>query len=279
METTRTLAHLSDLHVGRDAATDREALRVRDALLAARVDDVLVTGDVTHRGRAGELATFERLFAPLRDRLHVVPGNHDRLGDDVAGRMIGGRVEVERRPGLHVVRADSTAPHNRALLEGHGDLSQADVAAIEEAVGAAPRGALVVLMLHHHLLPLPPEGMGERLANLLGWPNAAELSCGRQLLARLRGRCDLVAHGHRHVASELRLGGAEARPLRVMNAGCTTQLGRFRVVAHAAGRILSETWLVPGLPVPREAGLGRGLEVAATRRTAPAAAPSLPAAA
>jgi 3',5'-cyclic AMP phosphodiesterase CpdA len=243
METTRTLAHLSDLHVGRDAATDREAARVRDALLAARVDEVLITGDVTHRGRASELATFERLFAPLRDRLLVVPGNHDRLGDDVAARMIGARVEVARRPGLHVVRADSTAPHNRALLEGHGALSAADVAAIDGAVGAAPRGALVVLMLHHHLLPLPPEGVGERLANLLGWPNAAELPSGRELLARLRGRCDVVAHGHRHTASELSLGGTGPRPLRVMNAGCTTELGRVRLVAHAAGRVLSERWL------------------------------------
>jgi 3',5'-cyclic AMP phosphodiesterase CpdA len=243
METTRTFAHLSDLHVGRDAATDREAARVRDALLAARADDILVTGDVTHRGRAGEMATFERLFAPLRDRLLVVPGNHDRLGDDVATRMIGPRVEVTRRPGLHVVRADSTAPHNRALLEGHGVLSPADVSAIDGAVGAAPRGALVVLMLHHHLLPLPPEGVGERLANLLGWPNAAELPSGRELLGRLRGRCDVVAHGHRHRASELSLGGTEARPLRVMNAGCTTELGRVRLVAHAAGRIFSERWL------------------------------------
>jgi 3',5'-cyclic AMP phosphodiesterase CpdA len=243
MEKTRTLAHLSDLHVGRDAVTDWEAARVCDALLAADVDDVLVTGDVTHRGRAAELATFERLFAPLRDRLLVVPGNHDRLGDDVAGKMIGARVEVNRRPGLHVVRADSTAPHNRALLEGHGSLTSDDLEAIHGAVGAAPRGSLVVLMLHHHLLPLPPEGVGERLANLLGWPNAAELSRGRELLRKLRGRCDVVAHGHRHTASELSLAARGSRPLRVMNAGCTTELGRVRLLAHAAGRVLSETWL------------------------------------
>jgi 3',5'-cyclic AMP phosphodiesterase CpdA len=239
---TRTLAHVSDLHVGRDAATDRAAARVSEALHAARVDDVLVTGDVTHRGRAAELARFEALFAPLRDRLVVVPGNHDRLGDDVARRMMGARVEVERRPGLHVVRADSTAPHNRTLIEGHGALSAADVDAIDAAVGAAPPGVLVVLALHHHLLPLPPEGIGERLANLLGWPHAAELARGRELLARVRGRCDVVAHGHRHAASEASL-PAHGRPLRVMNAGSTTDLGRARLLAHAGGRVLAEGWL------------------------------------
>src|SRR5512142_1489490 len=97
--TSRTLAHVSDLHLGRDAATDRAA---------ARVDDVLLTGDVTNRGRAAEHARFEALFAPVRERLVVVPGNHDRLGDDVARRMMRARVEVERRPGLHLVRVDST---------------------------------------------------------------------------------------------------------------------------------------------------------------------------
>jgi 3',5'-cyclic AMP phosphodiesterase CpdA len=241
----RTLAHVSDLHVGRDAGTDLAAARLCEALRAARVDDVLVTGDLTHRGRASEHARFNWLFAPLRDRMVIVPGNHDRLGDDVARHLMEERVEIARRPGLHVVRADSTAPHNRALLDGHGALSPEDVDAIDAAVDAAPPGALVVLMLHHHLFPLPPEGIGERLANLLGWPNAAELPNGRELLGRLRGRCDLVAHGHRHVASERAL-EAPGRPLRVMNAGCTTELGRAKVIAHAGGHILAEGWIEVG---------------------------------
>ncbi|MFL5302170.1 MAG: metallophosphoesterase family protein, partial [Anaeromyxobacteraceae bacterium] len=93
---SRTLAHVSDLHLGRDARTDAAAALVR-ALLHEGVDDVLVTGDVTHRGRDRELATFERLFAPLADRLVVVPGNHDRAGDDLAARLMpGARVAVER---------------------------------------------------------------------------------------------------------------------------------------------------------------------------------------
>ena len=243
METTRTLAHVSDLHLGRDAATDRGAALLRDALVAARVDEVLVTGDVTHRGRAVELAAFEQVFAPLRDRLVVVPGNHDRLGDDVAARLQGSRVEVERRPGLHVVRFDSTAPHNRGLLESHGALSTADVAAIDGALATAAPRTLVVLMLHHHLLPLPADGFGERISNLLGWPNAAELEGGPELLARARGRCDVVAHGHRHAASAARLPGPGDRPLRVMNAGCTPELGRVRLLRHAAGRVVEESWL------------------------------------
>jgi len=243
----RQLAHLSDLHLGRDARAEEHAARIVAAIRAEGVEVVLVTGDVTHRGRDAELARFEALFAPIRDRVLVVPGNHDRLGDDAARRLMpGARVAVEARPGLHVVRLDSTAPHNRALLACHGALSEADVAAVGAAVGAAPPGALVALMLHHHLLPLPADHVGERLASLLGWPNAAELPRGRRLLERLRGRCDLVAHGHRHAASALVLPARAGRTLHVLNAGSSTERARFAVLSHAGGRIVSERWVDAG---------------------------------
>lgn len=240
----RTLAHVSDLHLGRDRATDAANARVVEALCEAEVDVVMVTGDVTHRGRRSELAAFERTFAPLRDRTVVVPGNHDRLGED-AGRSIAGaaRVLVEVRPGLHIVRLDSTAPHNRGLLSSHGELSEADIAAVESAVDGAPPGSLVVLMLHHHLLPLPEDDLAERLASLLGLPNAAELRLGQRLLERIRGRCDVVAHGHRHAAGELVLPPRTGRALRVMNAGSTPELGRVRLLCHSAGRVTAERWL------------------------------------
>jgi Icc protein len=246
-----TLAHISDLHVGRDARTDAATASLVRALLAAEVDEVLLTGDVTHRGRAAELAAFERMFEPLRDRLTAVPGNHDRMGDDVARQlMAGARVQAVARRGLHVVRLDSTAPHNRSAVRSHGLLTRDDVAAVLRAVaGAAPR-ALVALMLHHHVHPLPEDHLGERLATLLGWPNAAELDLGRELLAGLEGRCDLVLHGHRHAAGELVLFPRCGRALHVLNAGSTPELGRARVIAHEAGRLATEHWLDLA-PAPR----------------------------
>lgn len=267
----RTIAHVSDLHLGRDRQTDASVARLADALHEADVDVVLVTGDVTHRGRRSELAAFDAMFAPLRDRVVTVPGNHDRLGDDAGGLLMSrARIAVDARPGLHVVRLDSTAPHNRALLSAHGELSEADIAAVDSAVGAAAPGTLVTLMLHHHLLPLPEDHLSERLATWLGWPNAAELALGRDLLEALRGRCDLVVHGHRHAASALVLASSAGRPLHVRNAGSTPELGRVRVVSHAAGRIVSERWL----EVTRRSPWGRaGASSAATdRRAVPAAA-------
>lgn len=239
----RTIAHLSDLHIGKSAANDLAAHHLVAALQAARVGRVLVSGDVTHRGRVAELAAFRRIFAPLQERLVLVPGNHDRLGDDAGRWMMAGRVQVIAEPGLHLVRVDSTAPHNRSLLDGHGELSERDVGLIEGALETAAPGALVAVILHHHLHELPEDGFWERVSTRLGWPNATELPLGGVLLARMLGRCDLVLHGHRHSTSEALLGAGTARPLRVLNAGASPELGRVRVLRHARGTVRAVGWL------------------------------------
>jgi Icc protein len=259
----RTIAHLSDLHIGKDAGNDARAGRLCQALRAAGVDRVLVSGDVTHRGRVDELASFRRLFAPLQERLVVVPGNHDRLGEDAGRWLMAGRVQVEASPGLHLVRLDSTAPHNRSLIAAHGELGRPDIAAVEEALAGAAPGALVVVMLHHHLHALPEDCFLERLSTLVGWPNAAELGLGAQLLQRLLGRCDLVLHGHRHAQGELVLAPGGARPLRVLNAGASPELGRVRILAHASGRVLAERWLATEVEQQAPAEARRRLRVAA----------------
>ncbi len=240
----RTIAHISDLHIGRDERTDVAAAAIRDALVAADAGTVLLTGDVTHRGRREELEEFERIFAPVRERLIVVPGNHDRLGDDAAsGLMPGARVQVASREGLCAIRLDSTAPHNRHLVRSHGELSPRDIEEVSDALSEAPSGAIVLLMLHHHVLPLPEDHLGERLATLVGWPHAAELKLGRDLVDRLRGRCDLVLHGHRPRASEIVVEAPAERPLRVLNAGSSPELGRVRVLEHVSGQLVAERWL------------------------------------
>ncbi len=161
------IAHVSDLHIGRDAATDRAAQLLAVSLEDAGVSTAIVTGDVTHRGRESEMARFEAAFRRVRGhrRLVVVPGNHDRLTEDAGRRFMPcARVDVESRPGLYVIRLDSTGPHNRRLLASHGMLSQADLGAVDSALDSAPEGSLTVLALHHHLLPLPADALSERIS-------------------------------------------------------------------------------------------------------------------
>ncbi len=250
----QTLVHISDLHVGRDEATDEAARRLSRMLVEAHVDQVLLTGDITHRGLASELTRYERIFAPLLEggRLAAVPGNHDRMGDDAArGIMRGGRVAITSFPGLHVVRLDSTAPHNRSLIDGHGALSTQDVADVRLALDEVPPGALPVVMLHHHVLPLPVEDLAERLATLVGLPCADELPLGEDLLGRILGRCRLVLHGHRHVPAEFRVALPGTMPMRILNAGSSTILGRARIMAHAGGELAWEGWLAAESPTAR----------------------------
>lgn len=245
-------AHLSDLHIGRSAENDANAERLCAALVAFGIDQVIATGDLTHRGLQRELETFDAIFAPLasQGRLILVPGNHDCLGDDVSGHLMAGdRVQTVSRPGLYVVRVNSTAPHNRSWINGHGSLDDADLDAIDAALDAAPAGVLVVIALHHHVLPMPEEHVAERLSSWLGFAFTSELRKGRELLRRVRGRCDLVLHGHRHVPRCARLFDPP-RVLDVFNAGSSTEMGRVRVFHHdGAGRLLgTPLWL--DVPAP-----------------------------
>src|SRR6266540_719 len=243
----KRLAHISDLHIGRSAETNANAARLCAALLESGIDAVIATGDITHRGTWGELVLFQEIFASLivTNRLTVLPGNHDCLGDDVSGALMNGpRVQVEGQPGVYVVRVNSTAPHNRSWLNGHGSLDENDLEAIDSALAAAPNGHLVVTALHHHVLPMPEDHAMERLSSWLGFIYTSELERGRDLLARIRGRCDLVLHGHRHAPRGMRLYG-NGRPLHLFNAGSSTELGRVRVFAHdGAGHLLGgPLWL------------------------------------
>jgi 3',5'-cyclic AMP phosphodiesterase CpdA len=238
----QTFAHLSDLHLGAGPAAAHASRRLCSALLAIRVQRVIVTGDVTHRGLRSELDIFHSVFAPLLDegRLLVVPGNHDRLGDDVAGDLMSGpRVQAEEHDGLFVVRFDSTGPHNRRWFDSHGQMDESDTDAICAALDGAPRASLRLLLFHHHLLPLPDDHLMERVIARLGLPNASELARGPELVARLQGRCDLVLHGHRHRPAEIGIGS-----LRVFNGGCSTGLQACRFFAAADGELVhAPRWL------------------------------------
>jgi len=244
------LAHLSDLHIGAGRKTEARAIALSQLLMDTNVDHVVVTGDITNRGRRDELERFRRIFAPWisEGKLTAVPGNHDCLGDSIdAEIMCGPRVVVKESPGLYLVLVNSTGPHNRSLVKGHGMLTPADIEDVSGALAGAPAGSLVVALLHHHVLPLPGENVIERLFSWVGWPYANELDAGQALLEAIAGRCDLVLHGHRHEPVSFTLHEDRPRPLKVCNAGSSTALGGVRVFTHRAGHVVGiPGWLFVG---------------------------------
>lgn len=237
----RSVAHLSDLHFGyNDRVLGRNEALCRE-IMRSGIDHVVVTGDVTNRGRDRELAQFVSAFEPLlcAGRMTIIPGNHDRQTDDVASALMSGaRVQVARPPGLYIVRVDSTGPHNRRSYAAHGVLTPTDVADIVAALDEAPPGVLRVVLMHHHPFPLPEEMALERLSTWLGYPFATELREGKRLLEEIQGRCDLLLHGHRHRPSARRVGVDPTRAFHVINAGSSSFMGSVRVLTHESGRLL-----------------------------------------
>jgi Icc protein len=251
----RTIAHLSDLHFGSTQTTVAQAVAMCRTLLAARVDHVVVTGDLADSGREHELELFRACFAELLEqgRLTIIPGNHDRLGDDVGATYMGGRrVDVVELPGTYLVRVDSTGPHNcTSVVAGHGLICEGVIGEVARALDRAPAGALVAMLVHHHPVVLPAEGLLERLSSRLGLPYAAELNLGEALLREALGRCDLVLHGHRHVPSARVLDPLGARPLRVYNAGRSLERQGVNIFTHVAGALAGEPrWLRVGQGAP-----------------------------
>lgn len=238
-DSSKTIAHISDLHIGASKRHLAAAIELRDALYANAIDDVIVTGDVTHTGRVAEYEQFKTVFGSFIEsgKLTLVPGNHDRLKDDVGQHMMDGvRVDVRRHDGVHVVRVDSTGPHNRSVFMGHGKIDEQIIAAAVTAAEQALPNDLVVVALHHHLLPLPEEMFVEKVATWLGMRAAEELRHGNHLLARLRGKCDIILHGHRHVPMSANFPDSQ-REFSIYNAGSSTELRRFRLFKHNNGRL------------------------------------------
>lgn len=244
------LAHFSDLHLGQHPGFVDAARTLVRSVIDEDIDHVVVTGDITHDGTLAQYQTWREVFEPLltAHKVTVVPGNHDRGGDDVAELLSDElRVSVDGRAGLFMVCIDSTAPHNRTAFRSHGELCERMLEAVDGALDRAPEGWTRAVLLHHHVLPLPVEGFGEWFAERMGWPHAAELALGRELLRRVHGRVDLVLHGHRHTARESVLEGP--RPLRIANAGCSTALGAYRVFEHEGGQVQPGRWLRAAKPV------------------------------
>jgi 3',5'-cyclic AMP phosphodiesterase CpdA len=249
----RLLAHCSDLHLGRPGA-EEAARALCGTLLEAGVDHLLVTGDLVHSGREEEYALFLEVFAAFSGRMTVVPGNHDRIGAGVAHHLMhgGARVAVAAPPGLYVVRVDSSGPHNTNPRVAHGELSEQDLSEVRHALEAAPPGRLVVVALHHHLLPLPEDSVAERWIHALGIITEHEVARGHELLGLVIGRADLLLHGHRHRPTGEQLAAGGPRPLGIYNAGSSTELCRARLFQHDAGKLVGAPgWSSRAAPPPQ----------------------------
>ena len=206
--TSVTLAHVSDLHFGRDAQLDQiEAL---EALLPELGPSaVVVSGDLTQRARHGELQRalcFVRQVGRHAPTL-VIPGNHDvewwkspfgllgaavrtrkyrrYFGDNLTPTLeLPGAVLAGVLTSYGVHPGSMTWNLNDMAVKGH--LPVAEIRRVAGYFASAPPGAARVVVMHHNLL----RGAISGRMGLANWRRAqAEL---------LASGADLVLCGHDH---------------------------------------------------------------------------------
>jgi 3',5'-cyclic AMP phosphodiesterase CpdA len=229
------LLHISDLHVGTREAPEVEA-SLATLIGRAEPELVVVSGDLTHRGRPDQHAAAAAFLRALGPPVLAVPGNHD-IPYTFPGRFTKTFVEFERHwdttepvyssPTLYVVGLNSV----RAWRHQSGGIGETQLRRTGELFAHAPAGAVKVATLHHHLIGAP-------------W----------------RSRKKPVAR-RSHVLAGLVDAGAELILAGHIHQGAVSERHEFEVIrGDVRGATVS---VAPGLgqPRPNRRGEARGLHV------------------
>ncbi|HET8652783.1 MAG TPA: metallophosphoesterase [Gaiellaceae bacterium] len=188
------LLHLSDLHFG---SNDDPRLEPGLDALVERVDPELIvaSGDLTHRGRADQHDRAAAFLRGLGRPVFTVPGNHDIPYTPIARftrtweqfeRHWQTTEPVYRSETLFVVGLNSVRP----WLQQGGRLRSAQLARAAELLPQAPRTALRVVVLHHHLLGAPWRSRKKPVARR-----------SKVLAALVDAGAELILAGHIHQAA------------------------------------------------------------------------------
>ena len=239
METTiRRIAHLSDVHVldsrpgrsragyavrtrylsmGRPLTPELRLRKLQRALLVAKrsaADHVIISGDLTETGDAGEYSAFaEALHESELDpeKVTLVPGNHDAYATPgawqsaiegplapYAGASAGAPGKVVERGDVCILPLDVS--RHQHFTRSSGEVTTSMAEAIERRASDPSLKKRALLVVAHH----PPFGRGA-----LDWFDG--LRGGDRLMALLARHENVHAmHGHLHSATDCAADGAGA---------------------------------------------------------------------
>ena len=189
----RTIAHISDLHFGRVNKLIPSALR--DALIAARPDIVVVSGDLTQRARTREFRAARMFLDSLPFRKLVVPGNHDVPLYDVRARwlspltkyrsLINDDLDPFYCDAEIAVQGINTA---RSLTFKNGRINRLQIERTCQRLGEAGADVTRVVVTHH---PFDAPGLDGN-TGLVGRAKLAVSSFAKC-------QVDMILSGHLHV--------------------------------------------------------------------------------
>jgi 3',5'-cyclic AMP phosphodiesterase CpdA len=189
----RTIAHISDLHFGREDSAMVAALQ--EDLKQSAPDLVAVSGDLTQRARQREFEAARDFLQGLGRPVLAVPGNHDIPLYDVARRLLQPLDRYHR-----YIHADDNPFYvdaemavlglntaRRTALAGDGRISLPQIAVLREKFQPLSEDLVKVLVTHHPFLPAPAGPVQALVGRGLQGLQAAE-AVG----------VDLVLTGHLH---------------------------------------------------------------------------------
>jgi 3',5'-cyclic AMP phosphodiesterase CpdA len=227
--------HLSDLHYGAgdDAAIERGAPILIDRFAP---ELVIASGDLSHRGREGQLAGAARFLRALDRPVLAVPGNHD-IPYTFPARFTSSFREFERQwetteptyssDSLHVIGLNSVRPwrHQSGGIRGR------QLVRAEKRLREAKPTAFQIVVLHHHLIGAPWRSRKKPVARR-----------NHVLGSLVAAGADLILAGHIHQAAV-----SERHEFEISRGG-----ERGVVISIAPGL---------GQPRPKRQGEARGLHV------------------
>ena len=255
----KTIAHLSDLHFGREDPSVVEGL-VRE-MEAKRPSLVAVSGDLTQRARAGQFRAARSFLDRLPAPIVVVPGNHDIPLFNVLQRWLsplGGytrHINADPEPFFHddalAVMGVNTA---RPGKWSEGRLSERQIERIRDRFGPIPERVFKVVVTHHPFIPVP----GARAHALV--------ERGFQALAAAeQSGVDLLLAGHVHMGSS---GDVRPHYLSIRRSMLVAQAGTSTSHRHR-GESNTYNWIVvdpPHLSIDQRSWEGAAFETRAVTR-------------
>jgi len=192
-----TLAHLSDLHFGREHPDVVAGLLA--SLAEQQPETVIISGDLTQRAKQREYAAAKNFLAKLEPDCLIIPGNHDISAFNLAERFLspwrkwqktfGGTLDPVLSKSAALLLGINTTRRWGSLFDwSRGQISREQIRQVQRRLEAEPVNNLRLLIAHHPFW-LPVD---QRHRGLIGNRDAALAAFGN-------GQLDMILSGHVHL--------------------------------------------------------------------------------
>ncbi|MDL1971276.1 MAG: metallophosphoesterase [Candidatus Desulfofervidaceae bacterium] len=177
------IAHISDLHVSGYNFVKEWGENLIDLLHEAKPDVLVVTGDITDDGYIYEYELAKQYLERIKVKTKIiVPGNHDARneGYKIFEEIFGTRYPFYEDEHVVSLGIDSTEPD---IDDGH--IGRENYPLIREKLSNHKQK---VLLLHHHLIPIPGTGRERNIP----------VDAGDVLKLCIEANINYVLSGHKH---------------------------------------------------------------------------------